>query len=346
VKIVPAFGALTLSAIAAGCGARMPANDTTPVPPPPIAQLLPTAYQATKVFDADLTGGTVPDKVVTAIGPERGELKLRPATVEVITWNPDQKRWTAIFDAQKTMAPDTYGDPRTSNSGPGADPDLQQDEIPLLDPEAAVELETVDTAPMLSTRRDQLVLSAWTNFGGSGVPEVLAVLDFEHAKPRVLYAWRGEHLEVELDGARILATSSYWERGDSHCCPARDYHFTVGRSGDRIVELEDQRPYLGVLVETTDPNFIGPYRVLEVTQGSPAEGRLQVGDLLKGVENARSKGDRTALYRQLGSFDAGETARIVVERNGTTITVPVELGSLKDAVVLPVMAEDDTIEAL
>jgi hypothetical protein len=91
--------------------------------------------------------------------------------------------------------------------------------------------------------------------------------------------------------------------------------------------------------------------VLEVTKGSPAEGRLHVGDLLTDVENPPPRAraydsDTPVLFRQLSSFDAGETARIVVERNGTILTVPVELGSLKDAVVLPVLEEDDTIEAL
>lgn len=356
-KIVALLGALAVIGIGAGCGAATPGSGTGPsptdVPPAPIEQMLPKGYAVEKVFDARLTGGPVPDKVVTSVGPPTGdhELKLRPATVQVIGWDADQKRWMLVFDAQKTPTPDTYGDPRTSNSGPGADPDLRGDREPLLDAQADISLGTVDAASLLSTKRDQLVISATLNYGGSGEPALLAVVDFDHAKPSVLYAWRGEHLEVELDADRILATSSYWIRGDSHCCPTRDYHFVVGRSGNRITELQDERPYLGVLVETLDPSFDGPYRVVEVAKGSPADGRLQVGDLLSDVENPPAKertydGARTTLDRQLSSYDAGDTARIVVDRDGARLTVPIELGSLKDALVLPVYEEDDTFEAL
>ena len=68
-KIVALLGALAVIGIGAGCGAATPGSGTGPsptdVPPAPIEQMLPKGYAVEKVFDARLTGGPVPDKVVT-----------------------------------------------------------------------------------------------------------------------------------------------------------------------------------------------------------------------------------------------------------------------------------------
>jgi hypothetical protein len=333
-----------------GCGSygdnRPSASD---VPQPPIGQMLPPDYRVDEVLKANLTDGPVPEAVVTSVGPPVGDIGLQPATIQVLSW--DGKRWTVLFDAQKVPAPQTYGNPRTSDNGPGALSGLDQDPLPILDPEANVKFDLVDSVRMLKGNRDQLVFSAVSTYGGSGTPTTLVVADFEDGKAKVVYTWRGENLVVELEGNRLLATSSYWTRADSHCCPSRDYRFVVGPSGGSLTVLEDQRPYLGVLVREGEWPGEGPLEILEVADGSPASGRLQVGDILLDVANVPRPrkpyvyGDEP-LFNKISAFDAGEKAQLVIRRHGAELTVPVELGSLKDAKTMFIPEGEDSVDAL
>ena len=336
-----------------GCGGSDENGPTAgDVPPPPIEKLLPPDYQVDEVLKANLTDGPVPEAVVTSVGPPVGDIGLQPATIQVLSWDASAKRWAVLFDAQKVIAPDRHGDPRTSNGGPGALSGLPLDPRPILDPEADVKFELVDSAHMLKGDRDQLVFSATITFGGSGAPQTLVVADFEGAKAKVVYAWTGEHLVATLEGNRIRATSSYWARGDSHCCPSRRYRFVVGPSGGSVTMLEDQRPYLGVLVRVHGEGLgDGPFEILEVADGSPASDQLQVGDVLLDVANVPKPrkpyvyGDKR-LSTKLSAFDAGETARLLIRRNGAELTVPVELGSLKDAKTVLIPENEDRVDAL
>jgi hypothetical protein len=355
VKIIWAFACLVALGFLAGCGGGKSASESAPVPPPPIERDLPKGYRVLKTFDANLTGGPVPETVVASVGPPTGRpegIKLQPATVQVLSWDPERKGWAVVFDAQKTVAPATYGDPRTSNGGPAALAGVEEDPTPILDPEADVALDLVDAARLLTDKREELVLSAALNYGGSGVPQILAVVDFGQSKAKVLYAWRGEHLEPKLDDDRIVATSSYWTRADSHCCPSRDYRFVVGPAGDRITELEDDRPYLGVLVRERGKYFgEGPLQVLEVAKGSPAEGKLRAGDVLLDVENAPPPqttygGEPRGFYSKLAAFEEGDTARIVIERDGSKTTVPVRLASLKDAATMSIPEGEERVDGI
>jgi hypothetical protein len=116
--------------------------------------------------------------------------------------------------------------------------------------------------------------------------------------------------------------------------------------------LEDDRPYLGVRVRVHGEGLgDGPLEVLEVAGESPAAGKLRAGDVLLDVENdppseGRYSGEPMPLYNKVSAFDAGQTARLVINRDGNRITVPVELGSLKDAVTMPIPEDEDRVDAL
>jgi hypothetical protein len=332
-----------------GCGGHDASGPSgSDVPPPPIGKLLPRGYEVDEVLKANLTGRPVPETVVTSVGPPVGDPGLQPATIQVLSWNDSDKRWRVVFDAQKTMAPDRW-DPRTHNGGPGVPAGVELDQRPILDPEADVEFDLVDSARMLKGDRDQLVFAATFTYGGSGMPSTLVVADFDDVRARVLYAWTGEHLRVTLEGNRLHATSSYWTRADSHCCPSRSYRFLVGASGDTVTVLEDERPYLGVLVREQGEYYgEGPLEVLEIAKGSPAEGRLQAGDVLLDVENAPPLEDegKPGFYDKIAAFDAGRKARLVIRRDGVKLTVPVELGSLKDAQTMFIPENEDRVDGL
>ena len=354
------FGAVLLG----GCGgsSQPKSGATTPtvqtphdVPAPPIAKVLPPNYRATKIWQANLTDGSVPETVVSAVGPPTGELNLQPATLQVLSWDDLAKRWIVIFDGQKVIAPDTYGSPQNSNSGPGYLAGITEDRRAILDPKAGVSLGPVRFAPILPGDHNQLVFSATLTYGGSGVPSTLVVVDFPKAQANVVYAWGGEHLEWKLMKNQIVARSSYWTRSDSHCCPSRSYTFTVGNRHDYITTVKDQRPYLGVLVRLAgdeEAAMAGSrLEVLEIAENSPASSVLRVGDVILDVENAPSSrpeifAPSDSIFNKVNAFDEGETARLLVRRDGAQVTLPVRLGSLRDATGLAIPADDYSVDAL
>jgi hypothetical protein len=330
------------------------AEGTPRVPPPPIAKLLPPNYRARKVWRANLTGGLVPEAVVTSVGPPTGQLNFHPASIQVLAWDALAKRWTVIFDGQEVIAQNVSGSPTTSNSGPGWRSVGSEERRPILDPEADVTVDRVRFASLLPGQRKQLIFSATLNYGGSGVPSTLVVVDFEDARANVLYTWYGEDLEWRLQGGRVSARSSYWTPADAHCCPSRSYAFTIGNEGGYITVLEDERPYLGVLVRKTGGSsaVAGPLEVIEVEHGSPAAGSLRVGDVLLDVQNApdletQDPAAAESIFSKLSALDAVQTARLLVSRDGVEQTIEVTLGSLSDAsggLVLPV--DDYSVDAL
>jgi S1-C subfamily serine protease len=95
----------------------------------------------------------------------------------------------------------------------------------------------------------------------------------------------------------------------------------------------------------------GPLEILDVADGSPASGRLQVGDVLRDVANVPRPrkpyvyGDK-ALLQRISAFDAGEKAQLVIRRNGAELTVPVELGTMKDAKTMLIPQDEDRVVAL
>jgi hypothetical protein len=328
------------------------------VPPPPLARVVRSNYRTLRVYRASLSGGRVPEVVVTSAGPPVGSLSFHSADVQVLYWDSLASRWTVVFDAQKVMPPVTLGGPQASNTGPGyfAGNTSTDPPTPILDPKADVQLGPVRFASILPGNRKQLLFSATTSYGGSGVPVTLAVVDVKDGVANVSYLWDGEGLHWQLSGSTIRGKSPYWTRADAHCCPSRDYQFALAARGGYITETADQRPFLGVLVRQTggDGAVSSTLQVTQIADNSPAAGRLLVGDLIVDVANARPSrdtGDPAAtdsLYNKLTSLDAGETAQLVVERGGARFTVPVKLGSLRDsnATSLIIPPNDYSLDAL
>ena len=292
---------------------------------------------------------------MTSIGPPTGNMNFHAADLQILSWDPLARRWAAIFDAEKVEPPDTLSGRQTSNAGPGfyAAPSEGQDH-PLLDPKADVHIDRVSFAPLLGRARKQLVFSARFTYGGSGVPSTLAVVDVEQGVANLVYAWTGEGLRWRIAADEIKARSNYWTPADAHCCPGRSYTFTLAARNGTIEEIADERPFLGVLVRPAGEDTAS-LRVVDVDGHGPAAGRLQAGDVITGAENApppavRDPADIPAnsVYDQVARFDAGQTARLVVERGGSRIVVPVRLGSLRDpeATALLVPTDDYDVDAL
>jgi len=170
------------------------------------------------------------------------------------------------------------------------------------------------------------------------------VVGFHGGVADLAYFWSGDggvryRLGTESRTPVIRARESYWTPSDAHCCPIRSYAFTVGRHNDgSVAELSDERPWLGAVVRPVDVNDnASPLQIVDVVTGSPAVGKIEKGDVLSAVGNARRRGAQYAigpvLYDQFAKLSAGDTVRLHLLRHGAPVAVTLTLGSLNDASV-------------
>ena len=315
------------------------ALDTAPAPP--VATILPANYRALAVERVSHTGSAVSDAVVTSVGPPTGQYGLHSRDLQVASFDPIAHRWIVVFDAQKVSAnahPYTTV-PRMSNLPAGATLGTKPSgSSTLLDPNADVTINKVLFAHLLPGPGRQLIFSAINDDVGSGSPPaILVVVDFQGGVANLAYAWFGTPLNsLRISRNRIMATASFWTNADSSCCPLRNYQFTVGPSRGRTLdEITDQRPWLGAYLKLIQqPQALAPWRVLGVVKGSPAAAVLHPGDIILSVPNAprlhASNAGDEGLIDEIDSFDAGQTAHLVIERAGVRLSLHVRLGSLAD----------------
>jgi hypothetical protein len=329
------------------------------IPRPPFGRALKAGYRAQHVWFAHLTGQSVPEAIVTSVGPPTGSLGFHSADLQVLSWDSIAERWAVVFDGQKTQPLDQFQSPSTSNYGVTSTAfsgDLKPP--PLLDPAANVTLGPVRFGRLFPGKGAQLVFSSFANYGGSGLPGNLVVVDFDRGLANLAYFWSGDGgVRYTLAGnsrlSSIRARASYWTPADAHCCPIRSYTFKVGRRSDRYLEeLSDERPWLGAVVKPVDESDnTSPLAVIDVVPGSPAEGKIEKGDVVAAITNSRRPRPNSAigpvLYDQFAKLNAGDTVRLRVTRVGLTRTVVVRLGSLSDPSVGSAFVPDDyTISVL
>ncbi len=351
--------ACAVGLVAAGCGGvrtvtvTVSSTTASSVPAAPIALGVPAGYRAKQVWHAHLSGQSVPEVVVASVGPPVSSLSFHSADVRVLEWDSLAHHWSVAFDAQKVVPRESFGDPGSSNNAPGST--FTPLATPLLDPKANVTLGPVRFVTLLAGKRQQLAFNASANYGGSGVPGVLAVVDFKGGLADVVYTWTGEGLLGWHVANRVLtATAEYWTPSDAHCCPVGSYKFTIAAKKGYFAEASDTRPWLGLTVHPVAPGWppSGALQVIGLADKAPAEGRLRVGDVLVDVLNAPapSKSFQGAtdesIFDKLVLFHAGDTATLVVDRGGRRFIVPVRLGSMRDSFDQFLPANDTRAAAL
>jgi hypothetical protein len=325
----------------AGCGGsktRPQVARSTAVPAPPYPQAVPANYHVLHAWRARLTGSTVPDAIVTSVSSVAGPAGFRSEDLQVLSWDPGAEQWGLDFDAQRVASNTFYVSTDTSNTRPGLlTATGRTDATPLLDPDAQVTIGPVRFEHLLPGGGEQLVFSEVSNYGGSGAPAELIVVDFHGGLANVIYEWSGDGgVNYRVVGNQIVAHAAYWTSSDAHCCPVRTYRFVVGRtSGRYLSELSDQRPWLGVYAKSLDSGkSSSPVKVLGVVPGSPAAAVIRPGDILVAVRNAPKLHNPSGnllgpiLYDQVSALDAGQTVQLLVSRNGVRIELSIKLGSL------------------
>jgi hypothetical protein len=334
------LAALLLTALAGCGGARThpQAARTAGIPAPPYGKAIPANYRALHVWRARLTGSGVPDAIVTSVSPLTGPEGFHSQDLQVLSWDPIADRWEIDFDAQRVASNTFYVSTETSNTGPGLlTATSRTDATPLLDPDAQVTIGPVRFEHLLPGSGEQLVFSEVSNYGGSGAPGELVVVDFHGGLANVIYEWSGDGgVRYRIVDNQIVAHAEYWTPSDPHCCPVRTYRFVVGRTSGRYLnELSDQRPWLGIYAKPLDSaGASSPVKIVGVVPGSPAAAVLRPGDVVVAVRNPPRLRNASgnflgpALYDQVASLDSGQTLHLLVSRNGVRLELSIKLASL------------------
>lgn len=328
-----------------------PASIAPPVPDPPLASIVPAGYRTQQIWRQSLSGGNVPEVIVSSIGASDPTMGWQSADLQVLSWDPIAARWNVAFDAQTTIPQGASYEPGNSDRGPGVWwGDVKPSESgSILDPGASASLGEVRFANLLPGAGTQMIFDSSNSYGGSGIFRNLVVLGFADGLATIEYLWSGASLgEWSVNGDTIDATAAYLTPSDPQCCPAREYDFTIGSlsTGD-LWEVHDERPWLGTFVkpfDEMDPD--SALRVVSVAEDSPAAGLVEPGDVILSVRNSRPVDKQSllgpALYDELAMFDAGQTAELVLSREGVQLGVNVPLGSLIDQSVGNAVAPDQS----
>lgn len=308
--------------VVTGCGGR--ANQE---PPPVLGEFLHKSYTVLSQQRLDLVPGEPAADVVVSSGP--GSRPAAPVAggtgdVQVLTYDPQAKRWVLSFDAANRADQDT---------------DLPGD--PLLDQSHPID--HVGAAPVWFSGANRPSLAVWGldaftnhpsyNVGAISFGKGTSTVNWADtgrdagseglAKPAVVGT--GRHQELRL-------TADYLTSQDAACCPVRKFTRMISMGSGTVRVVHDDRPYLGIYASPTSRQGA---RVLRVDPRSPASGRLMPGDVILSVGNQRSLDPASAslpdpLLEQVAQHRAGATALFNVRRGASTVTVPIRLSSILD----------------
>lgn len=320
------------------------------MPRPNLARALPANYRVRKLWYQPLSNPTIPDVVVVSVGPPTGPSNFHSSDLQVLSFDPIARRWIVAFDAQKVPGVgDPVFNPAQGNAtiiapvppSPSTPPITTG---PMLDPKAQVDVGQVAFVRFQAQKGTDLVFTASTSYGGSGVGDQLEVVSFRNQEANIEYAWNGEGLlpfriAGPANAQRLLERAWFWTLADPHCCPARTYAFTVagvrGTGGySYITEAADQRPWLGAYVQAASKSPNSALQVVGVVPGSPAARVLRRGDEIIALTNAPKVKNPPAngpnLLDAFTLYNAGQTAAMTVLRGGQTLNLRVRLGSMLD----------------
>jgi hypothetical protein len=334
--------------VLSGCSGSI-RPDVPSVPKPSFARFLPHGYRVVKTYRADLSGGVVPNVIVTSANREG-----TGADLQVLSWNRATRRWWLSFDGRSAKPPEARLGPQEYSNSPAGYPFGQPRGKPsptlgmlgtLSHGGSSVSIDKVAFGRLLRGTHPQMVFSAvYVSSGGFQV--ALFVVSFHDTRGKSIYYWVGQtgldawHIRNQV----IYADANYLATGDALCCAARAYRFALAARGGRIVEIHDDRPFLGVVLgDNPDCKLVDriwrfcSLVVVRTASNGPASGLLHPGDAILRLENAPPDPYPTGndavpytLFDQVSRLHAGQTARLLIQRGHKRLTVSVKLGSLMD----------------
>jgi hypothetical protein len=284
------------------------APGTVPTPDP--QTLIPTGYTVQHVSQWHGDGGGTPEVVIASTGPK--SRTASPADLQVFQWiwgrTPGLGRWQPVFDAARWI--------------PDGIPDGSSPALPANGDDS---VNAIFPAKLDVTPGDQLVFETSFTYGANSFTHV-GVLGYLGGRASIL-DWRSytsDLPEIEPVGEpshQRLKINAHWRTPvDSLCCPLRPYEVQLRYNGTFAFVYSDDRPYLGVRLADTANG------VVRVDPRSPANGVLQVGDMLVDVDGQPNP--RGGIVDAIGSHRAGDQVVIHFERRGQFQAATIKLDSL------------------
>ena len=305
------------------------------LPDPDIAAFIPANYRVTSVERMDLDGNGANEEAITAVGVP-APLGYVPTTVVLIAWDPFAKRWTKVFDAAQQTSYQTGT--QEGQRGPG-----------LISPDG--------TPPKVAVMRDlpggSASLVYWVPaVAGNTTTWLIGIVNFKNQIANLAWSTGQNVAHIESYGVRtrqpyaapavigrsphqeLLVTAPWETSDDNQSYAVRQYTYEVGPVQDGpgfyyYRAFNDTRSLVGVTVMATYRS--SGAKVASVYPGSPAAGKLKVGDLIERVAGAPRPPYAGVLngpmvIDQVALFYPGQEVRLDVERAGHQLIVPITLG--------------------
>lgn len=305
------------------------AGSSVAPPPPNLADFVGADYHVTSTKQVNLEDSASPQTLVTAVGATSIGGSA-PSTVLLLAWDPIAKRWTTVFDASKQ---DSYKSTlMTGESGPGL-------------------LGSSDQQPHTMLLHDQgspnhADLVYWLNSAaGNGTQLIVGVVHYSSQLAHLawnwttfegnLLAWKGPLASVAVIGStphQQLKISLPWRTSiDGSDEAVRTYSFTIAPDPkyqfDQYSVMSDDRPLVGVGLRRVGA---GQGQVVYVAPGSPADGVLEQGDIIDGVDgSAPLPVYGPIVIDEVAVHHPGDTIALDIERQGQRRVVPITLGEWK-----------------
>jgi hypothetical protein len=293
------------------------------VPSPSYGQFLPVNFHVSKVLQVDMDGGTVPEEVVTSTGPNNGSGSGAQELL-VLAWDGYAQRWTAVFNSSTVDVPST---------SPGSPPSTGLFSQGLGVSELSVA--SIHSRPGALT---DILITAKQQFG-DGVGLFVGIVSYASQVAQLQYTFDGEtggsaHVVGFGNVQRVQVTTGYITEADPHCCPIRDWQFEINAkpgASDGYEVSNDDRPWIGAVVELSGPSTAGTATVLKTWPNTPASGKLRPGDVLTGVSGTRLTAHQgqngPAVIDEIALHHPGDTIALDINRGGTQIVAALTLVS-------------------
>ena len=338
--LAPLAGFVTAVAVVLGGPARAVAAPVAPATarPPDVAAFIPAGYRVTAVVKVNLDGAAVDEEAITAVGtaPPQG---LVPTTVVLIAWDSYALRWTSVFDAAQQSSYQTES--QMGQKGPGLiapeQPgpqvavihDLPGNSASLVYWVQAIGGNTSSWVIGIVNFKDQTAGLDW--YGSQNLAHIFAY----GVKPKVPFPaprviGRAPHQELRVAGP--------WETPDDNQSYAvRQYSYVIAYSGDppHYQVADDTRSLVGVEVSTS-ASKLGA-KVEAVYPGTPAQGKLEAGDIIESVVGGPHPPDAKYLngpqvIDQVALYYPAQHIVLRVKRGNMQLVVPITLGRWSPAV--------------
>jgi hypothetical protein len=274
----------------------------------------------------NLDGSATPQVEVTAVGTPLTTGFAR-STVLLLAWDSIAQRWSAVFDAAKQVSYRVTL--RHDGSGPGL-------------------LDRSENGPRVTLVHDQPNRGAdlvyWLNsVQGDSSVLIVGVVHYENKVANLVWSFRaaedggpltrtaGVAITGRANQQQIMVTVPWHTQADRGRTAVRSYSFVIApapqNAFDSYTVVSDDRPLVGVGLTAVPRSTQG--KVAYLPAGSQAQGALQIGDLIDGIDHVSPTTHShlgPAVIDEVALHHPGDTIALDIERRGQRRVVAVRIG--------------------